>query len=128
LFGDVERVAYTTRYGEVFSAWGARLNVIRMENTPANSGKWIATQRVLQFINHKHQVQYGLAEELAGGNQSGAYLIRTPDGEEAVLKWSSAKSWLAGGASSAADHAGSCARLAYASMAGLGSHSFRVSV
>jgi len=94
LFGDVERVAYTKGCGEVFSAWGARLNLMRTENTPANSRKWRATQRVLQFINHKHHMQYGLTEELAGGNQSGAYLVRTPDGEEAVLKWSSAKSWL----------------------------------
>ena len=44
-------------------------------------------------MNRKHGMHYTLAEELSGGHQSGAYLVRTPDGRESVLKWSSNKSW-----------------------------------
>jgi aminoglycoside phosphotransferase (APT) family kinase protein len=49
---------------------------------------WTSTERILNYVNRTHGTGYGLAERLAGGRQSGTYLIHDPKSGNAVLKWS----------------------------------------
>jgi aminoglycoside phosphotransferase (APT) family kinase protein len=48
---------------------------------------------VLAEINERHGFDYVLIQRFAGGKLSGAYLVRGPDGDQAVLKWSPVRSW-----------------------------------
>ncbi|WP_328325088.1 aminoglycoside phosphotransferase family protein [Kribbella sp. NBC_00382] len=50
-------------------------------------------EEVIEFINEAHGSSYQLVQRLAGGNQSGAYLVRAPDHRQAVLKWSERTAW-----------------------------------
>lgn len=51
------------------------------------------TLEVLQTVNRDCGTEFVLVRRLAGGHQSGAYLLRDPHGSPAVLKWSNVVSW-----------------------------------
>lgn len=48
---------------------------------------------VLGFVNRQHDWDFRLAGQLPGGHQTGAFLLRAPDGRRAVLKCSPVSSW-----------------------------------
>jgi hypothetical protein len=50
-----------------------------------------SSKKILRYVNRVHNLSYTLVSRLAGGFQSGAYLIETAEQEKAVLKWNTRK-------------------------------------
>jgi hypothetical protein len=49
---------------------------------------------MMRYINRTHSLHYTVTSRLAGGYQSGAYLLtHSSDASQAVLKWNRKKTW-----------------------------------
>jgi aminoglycoside phosphotransferase (APT) family kinase protein len=50
-----------------------------------------SSKKILHYINRTHDTKYNLLHRLSGGQQSGAYLVESPEGQQAILKWNTRK-------------------------------------